>query len=359
MVVEPDEVTEPADAYGLNDYLGIIDHESCYWEYGILTCYNEELKSHDTETPLYYHIVRTDDGTDWDCVEADRMVHFKRNTSRKAKRGVSDYFAMLEDIEGEGKLNASLRKGMEILANIPFIKEFPTGSSMSSPSGADIQSISLPSIGGGSRTVQQVKYHPGTVPSIRGGKYQAGPLAQMRNDAVMDCLKYLLKRMGTFWTIPNFMMSGDTDTALYSAVLAIGSPFVNQREKDQTFYGAGFVEIIEKALRIAYETGQISHLAPSFARLMSLVEIDYEAPQVTMTDETAQAQRDQIDIQSGIKTIQTAREQRGIDHDKEEERMAIQRKNQPVQIESAVESMRDPYKTASQLLESGEWGEWE
>lgn len=353
MVIEPDELTEPANPGPINRMIGIDDQWS-HWEFGVHTRYNEDLRCHDTETPLHYHVVRDDAGMDWDYLPADRVVHIKRNVPRKAKRGVSDFLPMVDDLDGEDNITTGMRECMRILASIPFIKEkdidYEPGISIP---GADQYSLTLPTSGGGARTVKRQRYHPGTVPELRGMKYQAGPLTQMRNDALVNTLNYLLKRIGMFWTLPGFMMGAESGTHLYSSVLAIGSPFVIRREQDQIEMGEKFVELIEKALKIAWETGQISGIESSFGRLMNLIEIDYEAPRVALTNEKEQSEAIKNNVEAGVMSIQTAQEQTGLDPEKEATRsQAIP------DIQQAIESMTDPVATADRLIESGQWGNW-
>jgi hypothetical protein len=252
-------------------------------------------------------------------------------------------------------MNNSLGVGLGVLCNIPFIKEFHTPTT-GAPIGGDSTSMPAARLGGGTRMVRRERYHPGTVPELRNGaKYQAGPLTQMRNDAVMAFLAYLLKRIGTFWTLPGFMMGAEADSQLYSSVLAIGSPFVIRREQDQIFYGEKYIEIIEKALRIAWETGQISRLEASFERLMSLIEIDYEAPKVALTNELEQSEANRNNVEAGIVSLQTAREQTGLDPEKEQQRAQADPQPQGDVVAEAFDlAQRNPRLAANKLRESWE-----
>lgn len=312
LVIEPDELTEPARGHEISQYIGV-DPAIAHWEYGILTIDNDELGCHDTENSVAYHVVHDDAGYNWDALPADRVVHFKRNTSRRAKRGVSDFIAMHNTMDSESQLVNSISHTMRIMANIAFVKERPEGRSGGSiPTGADGVSMPVRRSDGGSRTVDRYRYHPGTVPDLANGlKYVPGPLANMKNDAVEQTLSMLIKRIAMYWTIPYYMLTGDTETALYSSVLAIGSPFVNRRQMDQVELGEQFVELIEKALKIAYDTGQISDMAPSFQRLLQMVEITYTAPDVALTDDFQRAQRQQLEIAAGTLSRETAIEEAG------------------------------------------------
>jgi hypothetical protein len=350
--INPDELTEPANVAPLNRMLGTDDGCS-YWEFGVHTRYSPTMKCHDTATPLHYHIVRDDAGQDWDVLPAERVVHIKRNVPPTAKRGISDYLRVVEDMQGESEITQSTTQAMKILTAIPFVKEFPTATGSVRPPGADTTTLPTRGSMGTTRSVDRQRYHPGTIPELaKGAKYVAGPLTQMRNDAVIQFFSHLLKRIGMFWGIPPFMMQVEADTQLYSAVLAIGSPFVRRREQDQAFYGNYFVELITKALKIAWDTNQLRPVGvANFGELMHLAEITYQAPTVALTDDKAQSEADAIDIQSGVLSVKTAQQKRGLDPDQEQQ----QQQEQPTPVQQAVEMAKtDPIAAAARLREA--WG---
>lgn len=314
-----DELTEPDSPHQINRYLGIDDHKNSSWEFGIHTRFNPELGMHDTATPLHYHFTYNDSGSQWAVVEAKNVVHIKRNVPLRAKRGVSDYLAMLPDIEGEGELTRSLAHGMKILASIPFFKEFSeVNANKRPPTGADGRLTSMAKTGGGSRSVERVRYKPGTIPQISGGTYRPGPMSSSNAVPVMDTLKWLVNRMGSFWTIPSFMLTGDTETALYSAVLAMGTPFVRRRQKEQEQIGEAHKRLIWIALRIAYETGQISRLAASWQQIERAIDITYTPPKIALESDKEQAETQAVKVNTGVISEKTAAEEMGEDPEQEE-----------------------------------------
>lgn len=330
-VDEPDEVAEPHNWQDLNRFIrgeGVdFDEQFADWRFGILTSVNESGR-HDTASPLGYHMVRDDSGADWDFVPESRMVHFKRNMPRRAKRGISDYFTVIFDVETDGKLARNSGEGMAILAAIPYAREFADASKAPArqPSipGGDITAITRTGADGTGQSVNKQKYHPGTVPSIYGGKYVPGPMAQMRAEALATVIAFITRRIGTRWNMPEYMISGDASSAPYTATLTIGTPFVIGREADQQVFGNQFVELLWKSLAMLDEQGLISN-GVSIAELKSLIEITYDPPDVAITDELKRAQSNEVAIRAGYKSGETSAAETGLDAEQERERGAPMR----------------------------------
>jgi len=91
--LECEQITEPADPRPLEDWLGCGDEFPSCWKFGIHTPAGE------TDRPLGYHVVSDSSGQAWDYIPAGRLEHFKRNVTANAKRGVSDFFPVLGDLE--------------------------------------------------------------------------------------------------------------------------------------------------------------------------------------------------------------------------------------------------------------------
>ncbi len=101
--LEPDQLCEPDDKTQMEEWIEsefpdcVPNGPSC-WKFGVHTPHNKTWK------PLGYHIVRDGRGADWDYIPAERLEHVKRNVTRNAKRGVTDFMEILSDIQREAKL---------------------------------------------------------------------------------------------------------------------------------------------------------------------------------------------------------------------------------------------------------------
>ena len=119
--VECEQITQPADPRPLEDWLGCGDEFPSCWSFGIHTPAGE------TNRPLGYHVVSDATGLDWDYVPVGRMEHLKRNVPANAKRGVSDFYPVLGDLEREAKLRRNTAHSAALQAAIAWILEPPPG----------------------------------------------------------------------------------------------------------------------------------------------------------------------------------------------------------------------------------------
>ena len=114
-------MTQPADPRPLEDWLGCGEEFPSCWSFGIHT------PARETDLALGYHVIYDGTGLDWDYIPAARMENFKRNVPANAKRGVSDFYPVLGDLEREAKLRRNTAEGAALQAAIAWIVETPPG----------------------------------------------------------------------------------------------------------------------------------------------------------------------------------------------------------------------------------------
>ncbi len=321
-MIEPDNVTEPANKREIEEWLtdtnriDILAFEPS-WKFGILT-----PKRH-THKTLGYHVVFDQSGNDWEFVPEQRMVHIKRNVPRKAKRGVSDYVPVWEDIEAEARLRKNTAEGAAIQAAIAFIREHVPGVSKN-----DIEDFVAGTATGnydktiqdGTRTTQYEKFQPGTVKDIpEGMKYHAGPMGTLRSPIFIEVAQFILRSIGQRWSFPEFIISGDASNANFASTLVAESPFVKARECDQGFYKRHDMQLMWKVLRLAWEIGI---LKGDWQQIRQSIEIKIDAPEVASRDKLKQAQTDEIEQRMGTLSRRTIAAERGRDFDEELRNMA-------------------------------------
>lgn len=326
--IDPNGITEPRSVRQLERHYGYDDGLS-RWEFGVHTRRDGRTGRHDTTEVLGYHVLHDDGGYDWEYVERDRMELFRRNVPAEAKRGVSDLFKPLADLEREAKLSRNSAEGMAILAAIAFIKEFSTAAAAQagSAAGGDTITANRTRQDGGGRSVQRQRFQPGTIPNVYGGaKYHPSPLAAMNTGALRDVSDAVLKRVGARWVMPGYMLTGDTNTALYSAVLVIGSPFVNARLRDQRWFRERWLRLVWKALRACSCEDWFGVPLEVVERL---VEIEASVPTISLESADARATRQRTEIEAGTLSRQTAMEENGRDPKTEGERIAAERPAHP------------------------------
>lgn len=325
-VIEPDEITEPANKLGLERWLGTIDRFQSFWKYGVHTRYDARMKTEDVDKPLGYHVVFDDDGSEWDYVPTDRMLHIKRNVPRRAKRGISDFIPILRDLEREAKLRRNTAEGAATQAAITFIREHLPAAGKS-----DIEDFVSERLGfdttkannkTGTTTRRVEVYDSPVIKDVPAGmKYHAGPLGTLRSPVFIEVAQYLLRIIGTRWSMPEFLISGDASNNNFASSLVAEAPFVKARERDQNFYSKRYRAFAWMLLKHAHRAGFFKRYNIDFDRLKRLVEISVETPEPKSRDAYAQAQTDEVLQRLGVKSKRSIATGHGLDFDEETENM--------------------------------------
>jgi len=333
-IIEPDNVTEPANKREIEDWLEVtgkvpVSAFVTSWKFGILT---PQRHTHET---LGYHVVYDSAGNDWEWVPESQMVHIKRNVPRKAKRGVSDFVPVWEDIEAEARLRKNTAEGAAIQAAIAFIREHVPGTSKTDIVdfvAANATTNYGKSIKDGTRTTQVEKFQSGTVKDIpEGMKYHAGPMGTLRSPIFIEVAQFILRSIGQRWSFPEFIISGDASNANFASTLVAESPFVKARECDQAFYKRGDSELLWKVLRLAWDNGR---LKGDWQQIEQSIEVKIDAPEVASRDKQKQASTDEILQRMGVKSRRTIAAEHGLDLGEELRNMEEDGDPQPGEGES-------------------------
>jgi len=315
-LIEPEQVTEPTDSRALEDWLGVDTPAS--WTFGIHT------EADDVQRVHGYHVRWNNSGSDWDYLTSQMVEHVKLNVDRNIKRGISDFYAVRNHLEGVEKLLRNTREGAAVQAAIAFIREHVPGSTS-----GQIQSLSTTAATAsyqqktnpGTRTRYISKYEPGTVLDVSGGmQYKPGPLGSAHAPNFIAIEQAVLRAIGTRWCMPEYMISGDASNANYSSTMVAESPFVKACQAEQRFYKSRFRRIIWKAIHNAAEVGRFARWNLDFSALRELVDLHVEAPSVAVRDQLSEAQTSEIESRNGILSKRTWSALSGRDYD-------IERKN--------------------------------
>ena len=321
---EPDYLTAPANARQLDEWLA----DSGAWDGSYVPSWSFGVHSplDRPSRPVGYHLVFNSQGSDWRYVPASRMVHLKRNVGRNAKRGVSDYFPVLKDLERESKLRSHTAEGAAIQAAIAFIREWPPGATKSSATAVTAGNARTDydqTRKSGTVNVKVEKFRPGTVKDVmNGAKYHPGPMGSSNAPTYIEVVQMISRSIGIRWNMPEYLISGDASNANYSSTLVSENPFVRARISDQGFYKRGFSALIWKAVRISWESGVFDQFGIGWEQLQALVSIKAEAPQIESTDEAVQTAKNETLARNKILSRRTWAAQAGLDYDEEQENIA-------------------------------------
>jgi hypothetical protein len=314
-LLEPEQISQPASAMPLEDWLGVEGEIRSSWTFGIHT------REGRPDDPLGYHVIFDARGNEWDYFPASSVQHIKRNVPRNAKRGVSDFHAIQGDLEREAALRRNTIQGAALQAAVAWILQAPPGATRSQIQGiggGDSAANCERTLPHGLGTQNVSHYPPGTVlrPSA-GLEYKPGPMGSERNPNFVLVGQYVLRLIGVRWSMPEYLISGDASNSNHASTLVAESPFVKAREADQQFYRRHWHELIWKVLLHAWRAGRFARLGVSWETFERLLEVKVDVPSVATRDPLKLAETQETQIRLGLLSRRTAAAQAGFDYDAE------------------------------------------
>jgi hypothetical protein len=267
----------------------------------------------DVETIEAYCIVNAANAAEYEIVAAAEIVHIKNlDTDSTVKRGLPDFiYDTRAACERHGKLQRNLSEGAALRAAIAWIEEFQaaTKDEIHDFSDGRAEQTTTDLLSG--RTINTERFHPGTIARIGKNKKFINPPSagdSAANDAAV--VQGDARQALQAFCAPEFM-SSDASNADYSSTKEAGAPFVKMGETDQTYFRGHFLRVIWAVVRWAVEGGRLPPDA------LKLIDIQVEAPSILQRDPLQQAQRDEILIDKGVLSVQTAQMEWGYDVDVE------------------------------------------
>ena len=312
--VEPECVKEPRDTRRLNARLEISSKNSS-WKYGILTDKN------DTATPAGYWVVSqyNDAQNMGTFYPAEEMFHLKTEwIDRQAKRGVSDFFCLANDIPGTKKLLRNLREGATVQAAIVWVREHPE--QMTPGAGLGAVAPVIPTV---TRTGQRAPAlqldGPTMLDVTHGMKYTAGPMAGPgKSDTLIKVLQAALRNIGNRWQFPEGAISGDASNADLASALVAEGPFVRSLATRQWWYRNAYKRLLERVLDHAAITGL---LGPVRKNILDEIEVAVECPPVAARKLLEETGRNRILFAAGVLSLTTWSAREELDYDDEQANM--------------------------------------
>jgi hypothetical protein len=208
-----------------------------------------------------YFVDMSGDQRHWEYVQADQMVHVKRNVVRNVKRGVSDFYSCAQELRRADKILRNTGEGAALQSAIAWIREHPPGTTASqvismSSSKTEIE-VDRTTPEGNLRTHKFQRYLPGTILDVRAGQqYKPGPLGN--GNQYIDVSSAILRYAAIRWNMPDWLISSDSSTSNFASVLVTESPFTKSIDVEQKTMLGVFLQAKWKMLDIAVRAGRFS-----------------------------------------------------------------------------------------------------
>jgi hypothetical protein len=332
-LVEPEQITEPADPRLLDDWLAN-PQPSC-WSFGV---HSDE---HDLENIHGYYCQWTDTDTDWDYLPGGPAPLFppqsgrrswldlaKCNVDRKIKRGLSDLYAVQQHLQDLGKLERNVIQGAAVLSAIVGIRQHPPGASRSQIENFvrtyAYRDRTQPTPNG-NRTRYVQRIDPGSWLDVpHGQQYRESPLAtQGVGQAFVTIEQGILRTIGRNWCMPEYMISADSGSTAYASLLVAESPFVKYCEATQHAESLRHRRILWRVLWFAWQAGLFGSV--NWQDLRRSLRIQVQPPEITNRRTLEETSRREVLHDQGVLSTKTWAGKEGLDYQQEQEAGARRR----------------------------------
>jgi hypothetical protein len=270
-LIEPDHIIAPIGENGNGE-----------WSYGIKTLL------YDLNTILAYNYQPAP--TYNEIVPAQFIHHLKNNVTRACKRGVSSFYAVMDELGGADALREAVQQGEKIRNSIAYVRQFAAATQsaiqMMNDNNATGQ-ITTPTTNTQNINVQRI--YPGNVIDIPKGLEYKNPPASTNSTVAKDIINASLNAVAARFQIPSWIVSGHVEDSSYASSLTAESPFIKTCLRQQNIICSYLKCILKDVLDIEISKGRLS------GDIFDKIEIVVTAP-----SPVARLTKDQIDSQISL-----------------------------------------------------------
>lgn len=215
-----------------------------------------------TDKIVRYWVCRDYNIKNGHAVDAEEIVHLKRNVDKSVKRGIPDFFGVYEQMERIQRLIVAGTQGEAARTALSYIEQYQMRTADDLQTLADSENDYNTYVPTGSpfaRTLPTQQVVGGTVAKIpEGMEYKEGP--QRDNQGTVEMVKVAMQSLASRWNMPSWMISSDAEGVNFASALVAESPFVRAISAAQQQQARAFKRILWRALEIAVDMGQLPSL---------------------------------------------------------------------------------------------------
>lgn len=286
--VEPGQVATPAE-----------------WQHDPSASFGILTEPDDVETVRAYFI----DGA---AIEARQVQHRKAHVDANVKRGLPLFYPVRKNLRRAEKLLRNMSTVAEIQSAIALIRKHQgaarTAVQQFVAEQADAAEIE-PRTG---RVTSLWRYPPGTILDAYGNVDYDFPAAGLNAASYVTVLQAELRAVASRLVMPEFMLTSDASNANYASTLVAEGPAVKMFQRLQEQQKHDDLAVLWRVVDNAVASGRL----PREAR--TDVEIQVGLPSVAVRDLASEAHVARLEYQSGLLSLQTWSQRRGLDFDQEQ-----------------------------------------
>lgn len=304
-------VTEPTAAALVEEFEGL---PALHWKYGVAT------DPEDMETAVGFFVLPGGDIRRWRFVPAERMVHAKSNTRTINKRGRPDFVASAQWAKLAEKLGRNSLTSGAIVAAIALIRKHAgtTRAGDIGRGGSEVTYRGLPAADR-QRLRFEEQFETGTVLDTKNVDYEVPAMASGVHAGFNEASEMGDRRFAIGHSTPYNMASGDPSNNAYASSLAAEAPFTKYAEQLQSEEVTADEEMLWKAIGWAAQNGRIRGCS-TLEQVQEKVDLVITPPEVSVHDRDLDHRIRKEENAAGVRSIETWRDDVGLDHETEEKR---------------------------------------
>ncbi len=272
-----------------------------------------------------YYVATVEGGNELEFVPVNRLQYYTRNVPQNVVHGVSDLFSITDDLEDCGRAIDGIRSGVKQRSKIAVIRSHENADNASLEEFANSQSVDLLGISRFNPVTgenERVTYTPDGAYVDIGSTMKMLTMPAGATQEYIEGVKFCIYALTSRWNLPEFMVVADPGSYNYSSIMVAGGPVVRRFEREQAEFCARFRRLILADLEYAAVMGWLPE------NVLDLIDVQVKAPSPVIHNRLEEVQADQIEIQDGKLSVQTAQQMRGYDPDREDRnRVEWQEKN--------------------------------
>ena len=335
--IEPDQVTEPSNKSGIEEWLGCSQSFVSNWLFGVHTDEQDAQEIHG------YYVQWSNRDLDWDYLPGGNaaitpphgantwLEHAKLNVVRSVKRGLSDFYPIDGNLDLARRVLRNMGEGSAVQAAIAWIQEVAPGTTQAQVhsgtlSRADASHTTL-SQQGASRTHLVQQYDPATILKVPSGqKYLSGPLGAQHAPNFITAAEALLRTVALRWNLPEHLVTGSAANNNFASSLVAETPFVKYAESQQQFYAQRDRKTLWRVLWFAWSAGRFGDVP--WTTLRQALEITVTPPQIEVRDPEKETRVRQMLHEAGVLSRKTWSAQESLDFEQEQKNLQLESNSQ-------------------------------
>lgn len=326
--IEPDHIRTPFTQSTEGD-----------WSFGIKTM------SHDIQTPLEYNITYPDSTEE--RVPAHFIKHLKRNVNKNTKRGLSTFYACMDELKLTDSLREAVLQGEKVRNSIAYIRQFATAPQSTIQNMQDnAKTHTLPRLteNGTTQNVAVQKIESGAVVDIPKGLEMKDPPGSPNTTTSQEIMVASLAVVAAAFNCPEWMVTGKADGSSYSSALIAESPFMKTITKHQRIHTKFWISLFRDVVDIAIAQGNLP------GDTLEKINICVAGPNPNVRGTKEQVESQLLLVKQGVQSLHTLATQNNLDLDSE---LARINEEKNMGLEHGENTTTEPSSSAPQTA-SGE-----